>query len=197
MNKHKNVIIVALDDVKKHVTIDKYPSSKTAIIRFALPTYINGVVTERYLILKHEMTPGEAQFIMHNLTTCDYIQPALGHVIIGSPIQDEVYLDVKTSMYGTFRIHGKRKAHCVDSKDIHSTLTSYVCAYGITAFVHTHKVNKRYVKSVYYGNKFDGLLKYIQLVTSAELYRAYIAVNNETDFTFKNGDYHESYRSHG
>lgn len=197
MSNAKNIIISALDDIKKHVTINKYPSNKTSMLRFSLPTFINGVVTERYLILEHYMSQSEALFIMHNLIDCDYIQPSHDYVIIGNPIIDDIGVYVTTSTYGQFRIYGKRKAHCVDPKDINSTLTSYVCAHGVTAFVHTHKVNKQYIKSVYYGNKFDGLLKYIQLVISAELYRAYITANNETDITFKNGDYHESYRSHG
>lgn len=194
MESKNNSIITALDDIKRNVTINKYPSNKTSKMHFSLPDYIDGVVTERYLMVKHNLTLTEARFITNNLKDCVHIQPSKGHaVVVGNPEYDTNVVIVNTTSYGVFRIHGKRKTHCIDPKDIDSTLTSYVCAHGITAFVHVYKSNKKHITSVYYGNKFDGLLKYVQLMVSSELYRTYITENNETKVTFKNGDYYESF----
>lgn len=189
MEKNIALVIEIMRELKTFAIVPKFPRTKDKQLLYSLPEYIDGLSLARYLNMCYDLSLVEQKFVIDNFKICKAIQPSDSYIQIGTKTE-ACLLNVVDVQYGNFRIYGNRQTKCYDPKDMNASLTSYVCSYGVTAFVHTYKQGKHYVNSVYYSNKFDDLLRYVQLRTTDSLYKAYLNINNTP---FVNGDYHETF----
>lgn len=182
-----------LEDLKVYVQIKKFPSIKSAKLVYRIPDFIGKIHLSLYLSTQYNLNRNEQNFLIDNLLDCAAVQPKDYHVIIGSSVTNVSPIVVNDSDYGEFHIYGTRAIQCTDTHDINATLTSYICAHGITAFVHKYKHHNAYRTSVYFSSNFDKLLKYVILRVDKTLYSEYITTNNDRLEKYNNGDYHETY----
>ena len=193
MSNKLELLMTILDDLKTRVAINKYPTKQHAPLLFEIPAFIEKLPLVKYLTSTYGLTATDVNFILTNLRTSPVIQPGNSYVQIGE-VNEVKVVKVVDHRYGAFHIYGNRGICVTDPNDVKSSLTSFICSQGVTAFVHKHKQHNHPVVSVYYGNKFDDLQQYIKLRLTAELYEAYILANIESVNNFVNGDYHESYQ---
>lgn len=174
---HLNIVRI-LSKIKPHVIVSRYPRKKSSIIKFNLPSHIQGHPIKRYLSLTFGVTAVDQEFILDNLMYCRFIQPdKLSTTIIGDNTADIKPVIVKTTEYGTFNIFGKRVSSITDPKDLKSSIDTYICKYGITAHVHVYKFRGQYITNVYYGVTYDETLSYLKLMSTETLYKRFVEDN--------------------
>lgn len=190
MEQNMALVIKMMRELKTRAVVNAFPRSKDKKLSFSLPEYIEGLTLSKHLCLYHDLTPIEQTFVIDNLRNCPAVQPGDTFIQVGTT-GDETPVIVKDYQYGEFRIIGKRRLNCFDPKDVNTTLTSYICAYGVTAFVHKHRVGRQYVTSVYYSKDIDNLLRYIKMRTTDGLYNSYLSDGIRQ---YDNGEYYESFK---
>ena len=169
-----------LRKIQPHVSVSRYPKKKSSVIKFNIPETIQGYPVKRYLSLTFGLTRVDQEFILDNLRYCREIQPNKTTVIIiGFNDPNSKPTIVTTTEYGTFHIFGKKISTVYDPKDINSYVATYICTYGITAHVHVYKFRGKYVTNVYYGSSYEEPLDYLKLMSTEQLYAAFIADNIE------------------
>lgn len=171
-------IIRILSRLRPHVVVSRYPRKKSSIIKYNIPETIEGVPIRRYLSLSHGLTRIDQDFILDNLRHCRFIQPDKNTVtVVGKNEADRKPTTIATTDYGNFHIFGRQHSSVHDPKDLKSTITSYICSYGITALVHVYKFKGQYVTNVYYGTIYDETLSYLKLMSTPTLYNAFVEDN--------------------
>lgn len=171
-------IIRIMTKLKPHVVVSRYPRKKASIIKYNLPDSIQGVNIRKHLSLTHGLTRIDQDFILDNLRHCRHIQPDKESItIVGKNNAEQKPVIVNTSEYGTFHIFGKQHSCVTDPRDLRSSITSYICAYGITAIVHVYKFKNQYLTNVYFGSSYDELLTYLKLMSTQTIYDTFVRDN--------------------
>ena len=167
-----------LRKIQPYVTVARYPKKKSSTIKFNLPETIQGYPIRRYLSLTFGLTRVDQDFILDNLRYCREIQPNKTSVIVvGLNDPNSKPVIVNTTEYGAFHIFGRKLSTTYDPKDLNSYISTYICAYGVTAIVHVYKFKDKYITNVYYGSSYDEPLGYLKLMSTERLYSAFIADN--------------------
>lgn len=173
-------IVRILNKIKPHVVVSRYPRKKSSIIKFNLPTHIEGKPIKRFMSMTFGITAIDQEFILDNLMYCRHIQPDKNSItIVGGNDPDKKPAVIKTTEYGTFHIFGRKVSTVTDPKDLNSSIDTYICKYGITAHVHIYKFRGKYITNVYYGSTYDETLSYLKLMSSETLYERFVEYNIE------------------
>lgn len=166
-------VINVLKELRHYVTIDRFPKKKSSVIKFNLPQYVQGLSLNKYLSVAHGLTQRDQDFLLDNLKYCRYIQPVDSFVIIGTSDPQVKPIIIDTTEYGKFHIYGTKSVNVTDPEDIKSSLTSYICSRGVTAFVHVYRFRGNYITAVYYSNEIAEVIGYAKLMATPSLFKNY------------------------
>ena len=166
-------VITVLKEIRHYVSIDRFPKKKSSTIKFNLPQYVAGLPLNKYLSVAHGLTIQDQAFLLDNLKYCRYIQPSDSFVIVGNNEPNIKPIVIKTTEYGTFHIYGDKSVSVTDPEDIKSSLTTYICSRGVTAFVHVYRFKGSYITAVYYSNNLSEVMDYVKLMTTVTLFKEY------------------------
>lgn len=166
-------VINVLKELRHHVTIDRFPKKKSSVIKFNLPEYVQGISLNKYLSVGYGLTLSDQNFLLDNLKYCRYIQPVDSFVIVGTNDPHVKPVVIDTTEYGKFHIYGSKSVSVTDPDDIKSSLISYICSRGVTAFVHVYRFRGKYITAVYYSNEITEVIGYVKLMATPGLFKRY------------------------